>query len=87
MRFLADENVSRLVIERLRNSGHDVVSISETRSGASDEDILRAADADGRILITEDRDFGAMVIRQRLAVARHHPAGTGSPLECDGGNR
>lgn len=68
MRFLADENVSRLVIERLRNSGHDVISIAETRSGAADEDILKAADADGRILMTEDRDFGEMVIRQRLGL-------------------
>lgn len=66
MRFLADENVSRLVIERLRSGGHDVISIAETRSGAPDKDILDAADAHGRILITEDRDFGEMVIRQRV---------------------
>ena len=68
MRFLADENVSRLVVERLRSGGHDVVSIAETKSGAPDGDILAAADVDGRILITEDRDFGEMVIRQRLGV-------------------
>lgn len=66
MRFLADENVSRLVIERLRHDGHDVMSIAETRPGTPDDDILNAADADARILITEDRDFGEMVIRRRL---------------------
>ena len=69
MRFLADENVSRLVIERLRNAGHDVTSIAEMRAGAPDEEVLNAAEADGRILITEDRDFGEMVIRQRLGVS------------------
>ena len=69
MRFLADENVSRLVIERLRSGGHDVTSIAETKSGAPDKDILDAADADGRILMTEDRDFGEMVVRQRLGVS------------------
>jgi len=68
MRFVADENVSRLVIERLRSDGHDVISIAETRSGAPDEDVLNAAGAEGSILITEDRDFGEMVIRQRLGV-------------------
>jgi len=68
MRFLADENVSRLVIERLRNDGHDVVSIAETTPGTPDDDILNAAGADDRILITEDRDFGELVIRQRLAL-------------------
>jgi predicted nuclease of predicted toxin-antitoxin system len=66
MRFFADENVSRLVIERVRSGGHDVVSAAETRSGAPDQDILGAADAEDRILITEDRDFGEMVIRQRV---------------------
>jgi len=68
MRFLADENVSRLVIARLRDAGHDVISIAETRPGAPDDDVLNAADADARILITEDRDFREMVIRQRLGL-------------------
>lgn len=68
MRFLADENVSRLVIERLRGRGLDVGSIGETRSGATDRDVLGTANAEGRIVITEDRDFGEVVIRQRLGV-------------------
>jgi predicted nuclease of predicted toxin-antitoxin system len=68
MRFLADENVSRLVIERLRARGFDVISIGVTRSGAPDEDVLEAADAEGCILITEDRDFSELIIRQRLRV-------------------
>ncbi len=68
MRFLADENVSRLVIERLRADGFEVASISETRSGIPDRSVLETADAEGRILITEDRDFGELVIRQRMAV-------------------
>jgi predicted nuclease of predicted toxin-antitoxin system len=68
MRFLADANVSRLVIERPRAGGFDVISIGETRSGTPDKDVLEAADAEGCILITEDRDFGELVIRQRLGV-------------------
>src|SRR6202022_1749695 len=68
MRFLADENVSRLVIARLRAGGFDVISVGETRSGAPDKDVLEAADAEGCILITEDHDFGELVIRQRLRV-------------------
>src|ERR1044072_7528599 len=68
MRFLADENVSGLVNARLPDKGHDVMSIAETRPGAPDDEILNAGEADARILITEDRDFGEMVIRQRLGV-------------------
>ena len=36
MRFLADENVSRFVVERLRAAGFDVAAIGTTTSGASD---------------------------------------------------
>ena len=68
IRFLADENVSRLVVEQLRASGFDVVFIGEQKSGVRDKEVLDTADAEGRILITEDRDFGEMVIRQRLGV-------------------
>ena len=68
MRFLADENVSRLVVERLRTAGFDVASVHETRPGASDKDVLDEAGSDDRVLITEDRDFGELVIRQRLKV-------------------
>ena len=68
MRFLADENVSRLVIERLRAGGFDVASVGDMTPGAQDNDVLRAADIEGRILIREDHEFGELVIRQRLAV-------------------
>ncbi|HKS96560.1 MAG TPA: DUF5615 family PIN-like protein [Terriglobia bacterium] len=69
MRFLADESVSRLVVERLRSSGFEVTSIAETQPGASDAQVLEAAASADSILITEDRDFGELVIRQRLPVS------------------
>jgi predicted nuclease of predicted toxin-antitoxin system len=69
MRFLADENVSRQVVERLRTDGHDVISVAQSNQGASDKHVVEMANADGRILITEDRDFGELVVRQRLDVA------------------
>jgi predicted nuclease of predicted toxin-antitoxin system len=68
MRFLADENVSRLVIQRIQAGGYDIVSVGEAISGASDKDVLDKAGAEDRILITEDRDLGELVIRQRLKV-------------------
>jgi predicted nuclease of predicted toxin-antitoxin system len=60
--------VSRLVVERLRTAGFEVTEIGAVNSGASDADVLAAATREGRILITEDRDFGEMVVRQRLGV-------------------
>lgn len=68
IRFLADENVSRLVVERLRGAGFDATWIGETLSGASDHEVLAIAIEEDRILITEDRDFGELTIRQRTEV-------------------
>ncbi len=68
MRFLADENVSRLVVDRLRAAGFDVASIGAPGSGGSDNEVIAVACREGCILITEDRDFGEMVVRQRLGV-------------------
>ena len=65
MRYLADENVSRIIVETLRAEGIDVAVV-----GASDVDVLAAARDDGRALITGDHDFGEMVIRQNQTFAR-----------------
>lgn len=56
------------MIARLRAAGFEVISIAETRPGAPDQDVLGVADAEDCILITEDQDFGELVIRQRFAV-------------------
>jgi predicted nuclease of predicted toxin-antitoxin system len=69
MRFLADENVSRRVVERLRLERHDLALVAGTHAGISDPDVLKLAATGARILITEDRDFGDLVVRQRLNVA------------------
>lgn len=68
MRFLADENVSRFVVERLQTAGFDVTAIGPTNSGASDVDVLAVARREGRVLITEDRDFGELIVRQQLEI-------------------
>jgi len=68
MRFLADENVSRLVVERLQAAGIDVITVGATHSGASDGDVLAMATREHRVLITEDQDFGELIVRQRLGV-------------------
>lgn len=67
--FIADENVSQLVIERLRSGGFDIIAVREIRPGASDGSVLEMARAQSRILITEDRDFGELIVRQRLEVS------------------
>jgi predicted nuclease of predicted toxin-antitoxin system len=68
MHFIADENVPRPVLDRLRADGFDVALIAGELSGISDREVLRTAEAEGRYLLTADRDFGELVIRHRLGV-------------------
>ena len=58
MNFLADESCAAPVVRALREAGHDVVAIAQIAPGASDEQVLEMAMSEGRVLITEDRDFG-----------------------------
>jgi predicted nuclease of predicted toxin-antitoxin system len=69
LKFLADENIAHLVIERLRHDGHSVISISEVASGSEDVDVLEMARHEQAILLTDDKDFGELVFRQRRATA------------------
>src|SRR5579883_82036 len=50
------------------NGCFDVIAIGLTNPGALDGDVLATAARDRRILITEDRDFGELVVRQQLEI-------------------
>jgi predicted nuclease of predicted toxin-antitoxin system len=64
MNLLADENVDRQIVERLRQDGHCVVYVAEIAPSVSDDLVLEQANQDGAILITADKDFGELVYRQ-----------------------
>jgi len=58
IRYFTDENVSRAVINGLRQRGVDIQSVPEVAMiGASDEEILAYAFQEGRVLYTQDDDF------------------------------
>jgi predicted nuclease of predicted toxin-antitoxin system len=61
MEFLADECCDRGRVEELRQSGHDVLYVFESRRGATDDEVLALAFDQRRILLTEDKDFGELV--------------------------
>lgn len=66
MQLFADENVPRAIVVRLRSRGHDVLYASEAEPGASDRDWLARAEAERRVILTSDKDFGDLVFRDRL---------------------
>ncbi len=69
MNFVADENIDRGVVERLRADGHQVDWIAEVSPSASDEEVLRRAAGGPAVLVTEDKDFGELVYRRGMAHA------------------
>jgi len=66
MNLLADEGVDIQIVERLRADGHDVLYVAEMEPGITDKVVLRLANDHVAMLITEDKDFGELVYRQRL---------------------
>lgn len=62
-KFLANENVPAESIDAARQAGHDVASVAESAPGATDEQVLQLSLAEGRVLVTFDKDFGEMAFR------------------------
>ena len=66
MKILADECCDANLVNALRTEGHDVHFIIELERGITDDEVLFLAYADQRLLITEDKDFGEVVLRLQL---------------------
>ena len=64
MKFLADENVEKPIVDMLRDYGHDVLYISEFMKRSIDEQLFEQANLEFRILLTNDKDFGELVYLQ-----------------------
>ncbi len=65
MRFLVDECTGPAVARWLREQGFEVFSVFDQARGSDDEVILQKAFAENWILLTNDKDFGNMVFRER----------------------
>ena len=63
MRLMVDENMSSSVIAALRGLGFDVLSVKETMSGDDDVVVLARAQAESRVVVTMDKDFGELAYR------------------------
>jgi predicted nuclease of predicted toxin-antitoxin system len=70
MRFLADENLPRVLVSALSAAGHDVEWVKTAGPGTGDAEVLAWAVRDRRILVTFDKDFGGLIARSPLS--RNH---------------
>jgi predicted nuclease of predicted toxin-antitoxin system len=68
VKLLVDANLSPLVAERLTAAGHEARHVIDVGlATASDAVILAAAEADGRVVVSSDTDFGALLARHDRA--------------------
>lgn len=62
MKILADEHIPKVLLNALRQAGHEVITVVELgMAGASDEEILQRARAEHALILTEDKDFGRLL--------------------------
>lgn len=68
MKLLIDANLSGRVAELLRAEGHDAIHVRDRgRMAAPDEVILRLALEEGRVVVSEDSDFSALLAHHRMS--------------------
>lgn len=70
MRLLIDECCEPALARGLRAAGYDAVHMLELgRKGAPDDEIVSLARRDDRVIVTDDKDFGDLIVRNRLATS------------------
>jgi predicted nuclease of predicted toxin-antitoxin system len=70
MRVLTDQDVYKLTIDKLKEWEHDVVTAKDLdMQKASDDDLLNAARKSNRLLITRDKNFGALLFLREEKVS------------------
>lgn len=66
MRILANEDFPGEALVALRQRGHDVAWVRTDAPGSSDCMVLQRAEAEDRVLVTFDKDFGELAFRAEL---------------------
>ena len=66
MKFLTDENVGQSVINYLKQKDYDVLIAKEKFISRKDRFLLEQAYQEERFIITNDKDFGELIYRERL---------------------
>jgi predicted nuclease of predicted toxin-antitoxin system len=65
IKFIADVNVEKGIVDFLLQNGYDVKWIPDYDCEITDDQLLKIAKKENRILITNDKDFGELVFLQK----------------------
>jgi len=63
MKFLVDESSGRRLFHFLREKGYDATFVKDVLPKADDIDVLKFAEKEQRIIISNDKDFGELIFR------------------------
>lgn len=66
LKFLVDVGVSKQVEEYLQEQGYDTKTVRAIDSRMFDNEIIRLATSEGRMVITMDKDFGELVYHSAM---------------------
>lgn len=69
MNLLADEGIDAPIVDRLRDDNHTVWYVAELAPSLPDDEILALAYSEQMLLLTADKDFGALIFQQQRASA------------------
>jgi predicted nuclease of predicted toxin-antitoxin system len=64
MNLLANAHISRAILGFLQSTGHDCLHAELVSPGMPDEELLRVAVQQQRVILTADKDFGDLVYRR-----------------------
>lgn len=65
LKFMIDESSGSFVAEELQKDGFDTISVIKVMPGVKNGTLLIKAKKEERILITNDKDFGELIYRQK----------------------
>ncbi|MBM4341588.1 MAG: hypothetical protein FJ110_18840 [Deltaproteobacteria bacterium] len=65
IKFLADVNVEKPIVDYLSKQGYDIKWVPDYDCEMFDEDLLKMANEEQRILVTNDKGFGDLIIMQK----------------------
>ena len=65
MKFIVDESTGLGAANFLKKQGHDTVYVGSDDKGIEDKEIMKKAVEQERIIITNDKDFGRLAIKEK----------------------
>lgn len=66
MKLLANAHISLAICRFLAEQGYDCIHAEQIAPGMPDDELLRLAVAEQRIILTADKDFGELVFRRLI---------------------